>query len=409
MPKKSQGTIRAKGRCPICKEKFAEIKGIGYICLKHETVPKKVWVDFPRKGKRIRIFSDKTGKPLDTYTRAEEVLKHIHYELTNHTFDPQKYIKAEAEKFWANNLLDRFEKDKVKEIAPSYKRAYRQAIRIAKTFFGIKDVREIHKIDIINFIADCRQRYDKWGGKTLKNKVDIFKTFMNYLHTDLELINSVPPFPTIEYTEKAFKWVSAEDQVRLYNMVPDQDKPLIAFLMLQGCRPGEARALKCKDVDLEHAAITVTATFSENTYRPRRKGKRAKPYTIPIHPEAYDHIAQRVKASLPEAFLFTNPNNGKPYSEKVIERIWHTVREQAKIGAGELRLYDATRHSFASQMANSGITLYHVSKALGHSTPKMTDRYAHADIEKMRANLSNITLKTVTRLSPEKKDTKKDK
>jgi hypothetical protein len=38
----------------------------------------------------------------------------------------------------------------------------------------------------------------------------------------------------------------------------------------------------------------------------------------------------------------------------------------------------------------------------------MTDRYAHADIEKMRANLSKITLKTVTRLSPEKKDSKKD-
>ncbi len=403
-----KGIIRAKGVCPTCGAKFTEIPGVGYICPEHSTRPKRCFVDLHWKGERIRIFCNKAGEPLEGYKQAETVAKTIEYEIEHYSFNPEMYIKAELSKFWATNLLDRFEKDKVKELAPSYKRAYRQAIRIAKTFFGIKDVREIRKVDIINFIADCRQRYDKWGGKTLKNKVDVFKTFMNYLQKDLEVINSVPPFPTIEYSEKAFKWVSAEDQVRLYNMVPDQDKPLIAFLMLHGCRPGEARALKCKDVDLEHGAITVTATFSENTYRPRRKGKRAKPYTIPIHPEAYDYIADRVRASLPEAFLFTNPNNGKPYSEKVIERIWHSVREEAKIAAGELRLYDATRHSFASQMANSGITLFHVSKALGHSTPKMTDRYAHADIEKMRANLSKITLKTVTTLSPEKKDVKKD-
>ena len=412
MPKKSQGIIRAKGRCPICKEKFTEIKGIGYICLQHETVPKKVWVDFPWKGERIRIFSDKTGKPLDTYTRAEEVLKHIHYELTNHTFDPQKYIKAEAQKFWVNNLLERFEKDKIGSIAPAYQREYRCQIKLAKEFFKNSDVREIRKLDIINYVKDCRERYPHWSEKTLKLRVDLFKTFMNYLRDDLEVIGTVPPFPDMTYTEKTFKWVSGPDQVRLYEMVPDEHKPIVAFLMLHGCRPGEARALKCKDVDLENGAIRVSATFSGNVYRPRRKGKKAKPYIVPIHPEVYDHIARRVKSSLPEAFLFPHPSTGQSYYASALSKIWKIVRDKAGIGPGELRLYDASRHSFASQLANSGTTLFHISKALGHSSQKMAERYSHHELEKMRANLSKISLKnrgTVTNLSPEKKDGKKDK
>ena len=404
--KKSQGTIRVKGRCPICKEKFTEIKGIGYICLEHKTVPKKVWVDFPWKGERIRIFSDKTGKPLDTYSRAEEVLKHLHYELTNHIFDPEKYIKAEASKFWAANLLERFENDRIDNISPKYKKTYQQSIKVAKDFFKIQDVRDIRKVHLIDYVKDCRKNHSKWSDKTLKNHVDVFKTFMNYLHNDLELISAVPTFPVIDYVEKTFKWVSGADQVKLYEMVPDKHKPIIAFLMLHGCRPGEARALKCGDVDLEHACITIKATFSKNVYRLRRKGKKAKAYIIPIHAELHAYIADRVKNSHPESFLFPNPGTGRPYGESVLPKIWKIVRTQAGIGPFELRLYDASRHSFASQLANNGTTLFFVSKALGHSTPKTSERYSHADLEKLRINLSAISLRkkgTVTTLSPGKK------
>jgi integrase len=403
--KKSQGAVRAKGTCPRCGEKFSEVKGIGYICLEHETVPKKLYVDLPWKGRRIRIFSDKTGHVLDTYDRAEEVLKTLHYEIRNHIFDPNKYIKAEASKFWAANLLERFEKEKIDNIAPKYKTTYRQSIRVAKEFFKIQDVREIRKLDITDYVKDCRKRYPKWSDKTLKNHVDVFKTFMNYLHRDLELISTVPPFPAIDYVEKTFKWVSGEDQIKLYEMVPDRHKAIIAFLMLHGCRPGEARALKCKDVDLEHACITIAATFSKNVYRLRRKGKRARPYIIPIHAEMYEYIMDRVKNSHPESFLFPNPNTGRFYGESVLPKIWKVVRDQAGIGPFELRLYDASRHSFASQLANSGTTLFFVSKALGHSTPKMSERYSHADLEKLRTNLSAISLtnrRTVTILSPRK-------
>ena len=399
---------RAKGRCPICKEKFVEIKGIGYLCLEHETVPKKVWVDFPWKGERIRIFSDKTGKPLDTYVRAEEVLKHLHYEMTNHTFDPKRYIKAEASKFWTVNLLSKFEEHKLKSVAPSAEPDYKRKIRIAKEFFGNQDVRDIRKLDIINYKEHCEKKFT-WKPKTLKDNLDLFKTFLYYLKNDLEVIDKVPSFPQIEITEPQIRWVHAKDQVTLYEKVPDEDKAIMGFLMLHGCRPGEARAIKCKDVDLNGQAISIHATFSNNVYREKRKGKRAKPYTIAIHPEMLDFVTERVRSSHPEAFLFVNPRTGKCYYETVLRRIWNRVRKQAGIST-ELRLYDASRHSFASQLVNAGASIFLVSKLLSHSSTGMSEKYSHANLESFRVELSKISLKkkeSVTNLSLAQKDSGK--
>ena len=403
MPPKSHGAIRARGLCPRCKEHFVEVRGIGFICPQHETVPKKLYVDLFWRGTRIRIYSDRTGQVIDTYPRAMEVLDAIRNEIKTYTFDPKDYIQVEASQFWASNLLNRFETTKLPTISPKYKNTYRQSIRVAREYFRNMDVREIRKLNIIDYISDCREKHPNWSDKSLKNHVDVVKTYMNYCRTDLEIIKVTPPFPVIEYAEKRFRWVSGEDQIKLFQLVPDPHKAIFGFLMLHGCRPGEARALKCRDVDLEHRSITISATFSKNVYRLRRKGKRSKPYMLPIHPEMLDYITERVRGNLPDAFVFPHPVTGRFYIESVLPKIWKKVRDQAGIGPFELRLYDASRHSFASQLVNSGTSLYFVSQALGHSNAKTTERYSHADLEKLRANLGAISLRSVPSLSDRRK------
>jgi integrase len=403
---KMAGHIRAKGKCPICGKPFAEIRKIGFLCLEHQTVPKRFYVDLPWQGQRIRVFSDKTGQVLDSYDRAEKLSDRIGEELEDHTFDPSNYVTAEASKFYAQNLLDRFEKDKIDSIAPSYKKDYRRMIRIAKEFFRKTDVREIRKVNVIDFQKYCREAFS-WKEKTLKNSMDLFKVFMNWLKNDLEIITKVPRFPDIDVPEPAVRWIHSEDQVKLYELVVDGDKPIIAFLMLHGCRPGEARAIKCKDVSLNTQSINVHATFSRNIYMERRKGKKSKPYVMAIHPEMMEYVAARVRGSHPEAFLFINAKNGQAYSEQKIKRVWKEVKAKGNISG--LRLYDASRHSVASQLVNSGVSLFQVSKILGHSSTKMTEKYSHANLESLKVQLSKLSLRkatTVTRLSPPKKDDK---
>jgi integrase len=193
--------------------------------------------------------------------------------------------------------------------------------------------------------------------------------------------------------------------------VPPRDfseRPIIAFLMLQGCRPGEVRALKCKDVNLHAGTITVARTWSRKVLRDRRKGRGAKAYVFPIHEELLDYIADRVNGSLPEAWLFSNPRTGRNYTEPGLKKLWHRIREKAELGKN-IRLYDATRHSFASNLINKGDSLYMVSQLLGHSDTRTTEKYSHASILGKRTTLAKLSLKNVFPLGSDRAVEEKSK
>lgn len=387
------GTIRAKGKCPICYSKFTEIKKLGFICSEHQITPKRFYIDFFHQGQRFRLFSDKQGQILDSYQRAGNLLSRINHEINSHIFDPTNYIKQELEKFYTSNLLDKFLEYKLTgdKIAPGYRSHYKRHVGIAKEYFGMRDIRDLRKLDIVNYQTYISENYN-FGNKTLKNCLNLFKTFLRYLKNDLEILTTVPHFPEIEINPPQINWLTPKVQKVVFNYIPDQDKPIIAFLMLSGCRPGEARALRCKDVNLDQKTITISATFSDSIYRQKRKGKKSKSVTIPIHHEMFGYIKDRVKSNLPEAYVFVNSNTGLHYSKTKLCRIWDAVRDKAGLDKA-VRLYDGTRHSFASQLVNSGVPLLSVSRLLGHSDIRTSEIYSHSDLEELKIDISNLSLK----------------
>ena len=66
----------------------------------------------------------------------------------------------------------------------------------------------------------------------------------------------------------------------------------------------------------------------------------------------------------------------------MIQRAWDNARKAA--GLPDVRLHDL-RHSMASNMVNSGRSIYEVAKVLGHSQLKTTQRYAHLSQETLLA------------------------
>jgi integrase len=392
-----KGTIRARGKCPKCHGLFIDIsqgismhRHLGIICRSCIITPQRLFIDLHHQGRRIRIFSDKSGQPLDSYQRAVNLLFVINHEIANYSFDPLKYIKKEQGKYWINSLLDRFYDFKIDSIAPSYKRHYKKHVKLAKDFFNTKDIRKLKKSDVINYKDHIAKEFN-YSEKSVKNVLDLFKTFLRYCKNNLEIISSVPAFPAVEVPEYHYKWLSQDDQLILFEHIPDQDKPIMAFLMLHGCLPSEARALRCKNADLDAQAVSISATFSVNVYREKRKGRRSKSVTIPIHPEMYDYVADRVKYSLPEAYIFVNPRTGRYYTNSALDRVWFKARKDAGLG-NDLRLYDATRHSFASQLVNTGTSIFKVSKLLGHSSVRITEKYAHGHVARLRTDLSKLHL-----------------
>jgi len=392
-----KGLIRCKGSCPKCHGNFQHIKKIGYICPECKTIPSRFYIDLWHKGERVRLFSDKSGQVLDSYQRAQTLLSHIRYEISHHTFDATRYIKSEVREYWTTTLLDKFRDEKLDSLAPSYRKDYCRMTKISKGFFGTKDVREIRKVDVKNFKNHLEKGYT-FKPKTIKNILMFFKTFMRWL-LDGELIPNVVFLSKedLQGLESSYKhqWLSSEEQIKLFEYVPNEHSPIITFLMLQGCRPGEARALRCKDVNLRDSIITISATFSDGVYREKRKGRGARSYEIPIHREMGDFIVARVKSNLPEAYVFINPGTGRYYTETTLRRVWDGIKKRAGI-IKSFRLYDASRHSFGSQLIDKGANPYRVSKLMGHSSIKTTEKYyLHNEIKSLRTDLEKLSIQNV--------------
>lgn len=382
-------------RC-TCGNKFELIhQKLGYACTSCKTSrPKKFVVDFFWGKKRQQIYSDKHGQPLDSYSRAFNIAVNIQNEIDDKTFDPSKYVKTELSKFSVSTLANRYVEERLAEIAPSYQSHWKRNIRLIPEHFGAQDIREVRKADIKGFLDFLRSKFTTHKGKTTLNILNDFKAFMNFCRTDYEVIDIVPPFPEVECEVPDWCWLERDVQIKAFNLVEQlypKDAPIFALLFLQGIRPGEARALKCKDADIRVMRFNIIATFSDNVLRNRRKGKKAKPSLVPIHTEIQPYIISRIENNLPEAFLYFNPRTGKPYTRKALDRIWDIVR--TKLGLNKkVRLYDATRHSVATQLTSSGTSIYTTSKVLGHSTAKTTERYSHEHVDAMRVEIGKLSL-----------------
>ena len=76
---------------------------------------------------------------------------------------------------------------------------------------------------------------------------------------------------------------------------------------------------------------------------------------------------------LNSAFVFCG-RDGKPYTPSQVSSAFK--RATRKAGIENLRFHDL-RHDFATLLINNGATLFQVQANLGHSDPRMTQRYAH--------------------------------
>ncbi len=188
----------------------------------------------------------------------------------------------------------------------------------------------------------------------------------------------MPSFPTISIPEPKWKWLSEEQQAEIFKHIPKDDLPIFVFMSLHGVRPGEARALKVSDVNFNNQSITIQRAMTRNIIT-TTKNKKIR--VIPIHPDFIDNLKKLCQNKLPSAFVFTYSKTKRNYSETVLRTIWKKATKKAGI---EITMYEALRHSWASQRVGK-VPLYLISKALGHSDLKVTQRYAHTNIDDLRA------------------------
>jgi integrase len=140
----------------------------------------------------------------------------------------------------------------------------------------------------------------------------------------------------------------------------DHMTPMVLLSLNTGLRQGELFSLQWISVDMERRTLSVLASHS--------KGNRTR--TVPLNTEAHEVLAA-IKPQAASGLVFKSPKTGGRFTN--VKKAWAEITKDAKIP--NLRWHDL-RHDFASQLVMKGVPLFTVQQLMGHSTPKMTMRYA---------------------------------
>lgn len=168
---------------------------------------------------------------------------------------------------------------------------------------------------------------------------------------------------------------------QILKFVPGELKGLYEFSFFTGLRLSEVINFCWNNVNLNERTIQV----GDKQFI--TKGKKIR--VIPICQQVYDILSNRFSKILNRKrnFVF-HKANGFPYTANYISKTFKKAARKAGID-DKIHMH-SLRHSFASIMIKEGVSIYEVSKLLGHSSISVTEIYSHLDIDTLRVAVNKF-------------------
>jgi integrase len=176
------------------------------------------------------------------------------------------------------------------------------------------------------------------------------------------------------HEEKRHRWLSTDELSRLGAALDRHTNQkaanAIRLQLLTGARIGEVLTARWSDFDLDRGVWI----------KPSHHTKQKRTEHLPLSGAA---IALLVSVSETggnvSEFVFPGRSKNKPIVD--LKKFWRAVMSDADIH--DYRIHD-NRHTHASQLVSSGLSLAIVGRLLGHTNPMTTQRYAHLADEPLR-------------------------
>ena len=196
--------------------------------------------------------------------------------------------------------------------------------------------------------------------KTINNHLSVLRSLLETARRH-GVIDRVPDFRWMKVQEADFDFLTFEESEALIAAADPEWRPMIQLALRTGLRLGELLGLQWGD--LQGQRLTVRRSYVRGEISTT---KTHKSRTIPLASDV-------VLPSRDRLFVFGNAD-GTPLEKGCTK--WPLWR--ACDAAGVRRIsWHVLRHTFASQLAMRGVSLAVVRELMGHTTIKMTLRYAH--------------------------------
>lgn len=161
------------------------------------------------------------------------------------------------------------------------------------------------------------------------------------------------------------RFLSDDERTRLLAVCrPNPDLYLCVVLSLTtGARKAEIMTLKWNQIDFGRHVITLSKT------------KNGETRSIPLVGEAFSLLKARGKVrDLKDDRIFPATTKAKKATSLDLRIPWNAALKEANIQ--DFHWHDL-RHTAASYLAMSGVSLVEIAKVLGHRTLAMVARYSH--------------------------------
>lgn len=201
-------------------------------------------------------------------------------------------------------------------------------------------------------------------------KLQMSKGKLRYLSTDEEirLLKNLDPARPIKYKK------DYEHRNKEFNQTQHDHYDLVVLLLDTGARFSEIAKIEWSAINLEDKTIVL--------WRPKVRNESILYMTDRVY-----EILKRRKAEQISPFVFTNKTGGAMnYNSNSFRRIFKASK-----------LYGVSmhtlRHTNASRLVQSGMSVYDVKEILGHTNIQTTMRYAHLerrDITQKAKDVLNI-------------------
>ena len=174
------------------------------------------------------------------------------------------------------------------------------------------------------------------------------------------------------------RYLTREEFWAAVGELEEQHRATALLLGGTGARLGEAAGMHLQRVDRERGLVKIAEVWSEKARAVKLypKGRRTRDVPLPDWVEIPDDTGTSCGYPHPgcrSGFVLTSPEGGVA-NDSAFRKAWVLACREA--GLGHVRVHDI-RHSYASWLLQSGVSLAEVGKLLGHVSPVTTQRYAH--------------------------------
>jgi site-specific recombinase XerD len=175
------------------------------------------------------------------------------------------------------------------------------------------------------------------------------------------------------------------NEIELIKILSNEANPelrqIYSFAFNTGMRREEILSLQWKAIDFKNELVNVN---NSEVFRTKNKTDR----TIPMNNKVKEILLSRYPKLIDinrESFVFSKPN-GIKFSGDFICKTFKKAVIKSEL-SNDIHFH-SLRHSFASNLVSKGVSIYEVSKLLGHSSVNVTQIYAHLRTEDLRASIN---------------------